>query len=304
MSKNIFEEMGKLNPYTARVDRSHPSAFVFLIDQSGSMNNRINFGNKSISKSEAVADSVNKILAEIINRCTKLEEKYHYFDFSLIGYGGHSNNADFLFEGNLEGKEWVTPDELAKNCTFKSFEVTRVVRGVEMKTQMQEMCWMSPKANSLTPMGDAFDMATKLLDNWCRNHIGVDSYPPVVINITDGQQTDCSNEIMLEKAEKLKSLGTIDGNVLLFNIHLADSASGGSIAFPTSIDQVGDDEHSKLLFNMSSYLPQNYNKDIAQILNQSFDKNKKYKALGYNVAKDFVKMLNVGTLTNLNKDDE
>ena len=64
MPKNIFEEMGKLNPYTARVDRSHPSAFVFLIDQSGSMNNRINFGNKSISKSEAVADSVNKILAE------------------------------------------------------------------------------------------------------------------------------------------------------------------------------------------------------------------------------------------------
>lgn len=304
MSGNIFEEMGKLNPYTSRVDRSHPSAFIFLIDQSGSMSNKINFGNKIISKSEAVAEAVNKIIAEIINRCTKLGEKYHYFDFSLIGYGGDSNKADFLFEGSLKGKKWVTPEELANNCSFNTIEVTRVVRGVEMKTEMKEMCWISPKANYQTPMGKAFNMATELLEEWCNKHLGLDVYPPVIINITDGAQTDCGDVDMLEKAEKLKSLGTIDGNVLLFNIHLADSSDNNSIAFPTSINEVGTDNHSMLLFNMSSYLPQNYNKDIAQLLNQTYDKNKKYKALGYNIAIDFVKMLNVGTITNLNRDDE
>ena len=38
---NIQEEMGKLNTYTAKVDRAHPTAFVFLIDLSCSMNESV-----------------------------------------------------------------------------------------------------------------------------------------------------------------------------------------------------------------------------------------------------------------------
>ncbi len=77
-----------------------------------------------------------------------------------------------------------------------------------------------------------------------------DCFPPLVINITDGQATDGSPE---SHARCVRDLASRDGNVLLFNVHLS-SRSERPIELP---DQDGalPDDHARLLFRMSSVLP-------------------------------------------------
>ena len=70
-------------------------------------------------------------------------------------------------------------------------------------------------------MNDAFRTVTNLVRGWCRRRANVDSFPPLVFNITDGQFTDASTEEMLRSAERLTSTGTTDGNTLLMNIYYA-----------------------------------------------------------------------------------
>ncbi len=54
-------------------------------------------------------------------------------------------------------------------------------------------------------------------------------YPPLVINITDGQPTDGDPR---DPAKELCGLASKDGNVLLFNAHLSDKQNR-PIEFPS-----------------------------------------------------------------------
>ena len=93
---------------------------------------------------------------------------------------------------------------------------------------------------------------TKTLDvmaDWCDAHMG--SYPPTVLHVTDGQSTDGNPE---ELADGLRQISTNDGPCLLFNLHVA-SGGGDEILFPRS-DMGLSDEYSRLLYRMSSPLPQ------------------------------------------------
>jgi hypothetical protein len=72
-----------------------------------------------------------------------------------------------------------------------------------------------------------------------------------VLHITDGESTDGDPETL---ASQLKQIQTNDGSVLLFNLHV--SASGGApVQFPASESALSD-EYAKLLFSMSSELPE------------------------------------------------
>ena len=75
-------------------------------------------------------------------------------------------------------------------------------------------------------------------------------YPPIVINITDGQPTDGDPR---EPARELRALASTDGNVLLFNAHLSDKQNH-PVEFPEDESGLPDD-YSRLLFRMSSELP-------------------------------------------------
>ncbi len=57
-----------------------------------------------------------------------------------------------------------------------------------------------------------------------------------------------------QAATDLMSLSSSDGEVLLFNLHLSSSAEK-AIEYPNDEEKLTDD-HSKLLFSMSSILPE------------------------------------------------
>ena len=104
--------------YTKTIDRKNPSCILFLIDRSGSMADPISgaFGKR---KANAVADAVNRLLSDLIIKCTKGEGIRYYYDVGVIGYGSDPKGfADLVTEGAL-------PKARADRCPWEWKQISR-----------------------------------------------------------------------------------------------------------------------------------------------------------------------------------
>lgn len=233
-------------PYTAEISRSNPTAFLFLVDQSGSMSDKMSNGK---SKAEQVADVLNRSLGAMITRCTKSEGTRNYFDVGVIGYG--ANGAYNGFKGALAGS-LMNPISAIEASPLKIDERKKKVddgAGGIVETTIKFPVWFEPNASGGTPMRQALTKAAEELVAWCDAH--PDCYPPTVLHITDGESTDGDPE---ELSSQLRQIQTNDGQVLIFNLHV--STSGATpVEFPAS-ETALPDNYAKLLFRMSSHLPE------------------------------------------------
>lgn len=244
--------------YSAEISRENPSCFIFLIDQSGSMSDTFGSGESTKKKSEALADAINKLLQNLVIKCAKAEGVRNYYHVGVIGYGNNQNSVGSAFSGPLNGKEMVPISDIATSPARIEERSKKVEDGagglVDQKIKFP--IWFEPIANGGTPMCQAFGKAKLLLQNWINQN--PNCFPPIVINITDGEATDGDP---LLPANELKNVASSDGNVLLFNLHLSSNKSS-PILFPDDSNVLPDD-YAKKLFEMSSNLP-NYMRNFAQ----------------------------------------
>ena len=289
----------KSKPYTAYITRATPSVFLFLIDQSGSMDAKVTLANgKKMTKAEFLSNAVNDTFNELLNRCIKGNEIRDYFEVAVIGYGGkNGSKANMAWEGGLADKSWVKMTELANYfLSEEEIEVMRSVRGKNIPSIVKHKKWVAPLAKYQTPMHHAFGMAAELLEDWIVRYKGQNVYPPTVINITDGQFTDTSNAEMLKSAQRIMNLKTMDGNVLLFNLHISTQTTT-EVIFPYKKEELPDnDDFAHVLFDMSSDLPDVYNLEIAKL--RGIDMMQSFTGMAYNASLDkLVAMMNIGTST-------
>ena len=300
LRRNVQEALKpiiKSNPYTALITRTSPTAFVFLIDQSGSMGEQITYDGENCTKAEAVARVVNQTVYELVNRCVKGNEVRRYYDIALVGYGDN-DTANLLWEGNLTGRTWVSPADLYENPKGHTpVEVENLIRGQIRKRTEQRPYWLEPVFAGRTPMKSAFELAETLLDGWLADHRGLDCYPPTVINITDGAATDAKDDELITIATRIKQRGTIDGHVLFLNVHLS-GAAGNSVLFPAKVDELPHNTHARLLYDLSSEMPANYHMAIANIRRE--DRAHKYIGMSFNAnVADLVRFMDIGTPTTV-----
>lgn len=285
-------------PYEVRINRKNPACFVFLIDQSGSMEST--WGNDdSQTKAEIVALQVNNAINELINICQKTEpEPRPYFDILAMGYGANGNEAEILWEGALKGRTFVKPADLKQNPTGNQGEIEIIRKTFKGQTTVKIPVpfWFSAVANSLTPMGSAFDKCTELLTEWTAQN--PTSFPPIVLNITDGEQTDCKDDELLNKAYHLKQTNTLYGNTLLFNVHIS-SHKEDAVLFPERKSDLPNVAHCELLYKMSSVLPTPFKKRIAhEIKKKDLMETTEFVAMTFQASVgDLTKCLDIGTKT-------
>jgi len=232
--------------YSAEISRANPSMFLFLLDQSGSMTDP--FGGGGGKKDQKVADAINNLLFNLTIKCAKSEGVRDYYHVGVIGYGEKVAPA---LGGELAGKELAPISKIA-DAPERIEERTKKVddgAGGIIEQKVRFPIWFSPVSKGGTPMGEALKVASRIVQDWIAAH--PDSFPPIVINITDGESTDGSP---LKAAEALRELHTSDGNVLLFNVHLS-SKGGATFEFPTGEGELPD-QYAKQLFTMSSLLPE------------------------------------------------
>lgn len=286
-------------PYTAQISRSMPTAFIFLIDQSGSMSELTTMDGNNIRKSEAVARIVNDQINELVLRCVKTDETRHYYDIAVIGYGSAVNYA---WHGTLQGNDFVSPKELQDNPYKKIIvrEEKRNRKGVSIK-EVEHIQWVEPINSGMTHMYGALKKAKDLLGRWIETHAKQDCYPPTVINITDGIVNDANEDDMMQISNEIKSMSTNDGNVIFFNVHISGSGDN-SVQFPGSKDEIPSrDKYAQLLYNMSSLLPFRYNDTIGMYKGE-INSNTRHKAMALNAGMSaLVQIMDIGTPTNINQ---
>jgi len=230
--------------YEAEISRNNPSAFLFLIDMSGSMTDPYGNGKR---KADGVADAINKLLTNLSIKCTKSEGVRDYYDVGVISYGKQVQPA---LVGELAGQTLASISAVANHParieerTKKEEDGAGGIAEIKVKFPV----WFDAKAAGSTPMCEAFKMAHGTLEKWVQAHPY--SFPPIVINITDGESTDGDPTA---DAANLRGLTTQDGATLLFNCHISGTA-GDSILFADAEEGLPD-QFAKLLFNMSSVLP-------------------------------------------------
>ena len=232
-------------PYQAEISRDNPTCFLFVIDQSGSMDEITEAGR---SKASFVADVLNKTLYTLVTSCSKSDGVRNYFDVGVLAYGGSDVASGF---GGALSDGIVHPICAISEHTLRVEERKKKVDDgaggiIELSTKFP--VWFDPKSAGGTPMRAALNKTNETIAGWCESHPG--SYPPTILHVTDGQSTDGAPE---EMAEGLRRISTKDGPVLLFNLHVT-VAGGGETVFPTSESALADD-YSRMLFRMSSPLP-------------------------------------------------
>ncbi len=234
-------------PYSAEISRNQPSCFVFLIDRSGSMEDAFGAGDSARTKADGVADAINRLLQNLVIKCAKEDAIRDYYHVSVIGYGDKTGPA---FVGSLAGRDMVPISEIGASPARIEERRKKVDDGAGglVEQSVRFPIWFEPVASGGTPMCQAMGTAAGVLERWLSQY--PDCFPPIVINITDGEATDGDPT---SAADKLRSLSSSDGNVLLFNLHLS-SHRGPSIDFPDN-DAGLPDKYARLLFGMSSPLP-------------------------------------------------
>ncbi len=209
------------------------------------------------------------MLHNVVTHCTQTTgECYDYFHVAVIGYATDDQGNAIVrsaLGGALAGKDLVGISEISENPLRVDEREKEVYDGAGGLTKRMEKfpVWVEPVTEHGTPMCAALTHVHGLVDGWVRQH--PDSYPPIVFHITDGESTDGDP---LDAGRQLLSLGTSDGNVLLFNIHISGSEDA-PLFLPAAEDElarISDQDRvlAEQLFAISSELPDSMRDRAAQ----------------------------------------
>jgi hypothetical protein len=276
--------------YQAEVSRKNPSCFLFMIDQSGSMADPFGASKSGKSKASGVATVINRLLHNIVIKCNAGDIVKDLYHVGVIGYG---KNIGSGFTGPLAGEFLLPVSKIAvlpSRIEDRSKKIDDGAGGLVDET-VKFPIWFDPIADGGTPMCEALLKAKTIIQDWISQH--QDAFPPLIINITDGEATDGDPS---EPARELQGLATSDGNVLLFNVHLS-SKQGDPIEYPNT-DSGLPDEFARRLFHMSSILPEHLQKS-AQI--EGYPVTESSRGFAYNAdIVSVIQFLEMGTRpTNL-----
>ena len=213
--------------YTQLWGTPSPGHIVYLVDLSGSMEDKVDY----------TIDTLNKVFYTLTVLCAKGNDVKERLTCSVIGYND---------------KAWVIWDDMSIRDIAQ-----KVVNARQNKTPIFD------KEKEFMPKGQtwmrlAFDEARKDIHKWIAKQKAANKImpAPIVINITDGYPFEGGStswekvsEATLKAARDLMSISTPDGNVRVFNIHHDPTVSASMSLFP-SIPPT--DPAEKFLFDASS----------------------------------------------------
>jgi uncharacterized protein YegL len=260
---------------------STPGYIIFLVDQSGSMNEPCS---QNETKAKFTAVVINRTINELIlinSAGNKVKDRVF---ISIIGYGGSGGTSideirsDYLskFADNpirIESGKQKVPDG----------------NGGLIEIDVQNPIFIEPVATGLTPMGSAFETVKNLIEKWIQEK--PNNPAPVIINISDGMPCPDEEEQKSKTiAQEIMMLSCTDGHPLIFNAHIGDSIN--KCLCSVSENELPD-EQAKFLFTISSKIPDSY-KEAAK--KQELDVKDNSRGFVSNADPEtFIKFINFGS---------
>ena len=248
--------------YTQSITRNHRTAFILAIDGSGSMAESILFRGRCMTKAEAVATITNDLLFELVERARRSDGVRDYYDIAVVGYSG-DDEVRSLLPGGEESGACQRPGGTG-DAGAHGGDRTPASRRQHRPTGDSRTGVIKPLSAGQTPMCEALRRVRDIAASWTSRTANAESFPPVVFNITDGEATDCDNEELRAVCDQIKALGTVDGNVLLINIHIAAGDTERPVFFPEAHEARYTNRYASLLYDCSSEMPAVFNEAIRE----------------------------------------
>lgn len=266
--------------YSTTISTRNRTAFIILLDRSGSMAEPITFNGLRTTKAEALSEITNRLIFELLCRARRSDGVRNYFDVALIGYAGDAlqpvvgERRGFIPITDFEQLAHVEP-------SHSGFTLPR---------------WVAPAAEGSTPMFEALLEASEMVEEWCARPENAMSYPPTIFNITDGEASDGDHADIVEISDRLRCCATANGNALLINIHLTSTEGERSIIFPRSVDELGGNYYARLLYECASEMPALYSSAIASLRGEVA--GGRYRGMCFNAsAAEVIAMMNIGSIS-------
>ena len=257
-------EQRYLIKYQNYYTRANPGLIVFLINQSKSMEAPWGEG-KTLAEQAAL--TVNNCITELGILFTSGDKIKECVNIVIIGYGGtkDSMEAELLRSGSI-----------ATLCTDDTIPVQHLKQMIPdgasgtITIDFELKQFVTPKSVGRASMSSAFQLSSALVNEWvtrAKETLDEDDHPitrddshdpvPLIINISDGEPIDCEEDVR-KYANEIMNINCPDGNPLIFNIHL--SACGDKEICMPMTDSIlsPNDKACKLLFDISSTLPETF----------------------------------------------
>lgn len=207
--------------YSQTVTRKHRTLFVIAVDQSGSMLGLPKGKSCDISRANIAAMTASMFIDELIYKSTNMGEVRDYYDVAVLGYSAGDvrplldDNQQVLpisvIAGKRDGLEQIIYD------TDGSLSAPKLFR-----TYVAE--WVKPTAFGDTSIVEMLYTVNDIVSKWCSNPNNRDSFPPIVVNITDDTRA-LNHSMVKELYSRLSSLGTSDGKVIVLSIYIDESGN-------------------------------------------------------------------------------
>ena len=267
--------------YQRCITRIARSAIIIAIDSSISMQEWTVFQNTRMRKMDAAALIANFAIDELVMRSTRSGDVRDYYDIAVLQYSDEtidtvigSENGGFVHITHLHES---MPQPVCYNLCQEEED------GTQSTIPMTLNGWVTPKAYGIAPMYETLVHIKTLVTKWCDDNANRASFPPLIINITDGCCSDAEAEDILDIASDIKSIGTKDGMALIVNVYLANEADDTTnTLFPALCDHFSHDHDCQMLYDMSSTLPLELEEIINDILGR--DGGETYKCFARNAS--------------------
>ncbi|HCS39736.1 MAG TPA: hypothetical protein DIW44_09160 [Anaerolineaceae bacterium] len=273
--------------YSAEISRMNPTCFLFLVDHSTSMQNPIMGIAGNPKKSEFVADALNKVIQSLVVSASKDMEIRKYYQVGVLGYGFEVKSA---LGGELANTDLVWIDEIYEHPLRIEDRIKKESDGVggfiEVSTKFP--VWVDAVSRGQTPMCAALNKAHEILAAWVEEH--PQSYPPTLINLTDGEANDGDARV---PAELIKSLATEDGNCTILTVHSSSNELSRQIVFPMDAKDLPD-HFSRVMFKVSSPLTPKMRATSEELMGTSLEEGARGLVYNADIA-GIVQALEIGT---------
>lgn len=279
--------------YQHTINRLSRSAVVIAIDGSISMQEWTMLHNTRMRKMEAAALIANFAIDELIMRSTRAGNMRDYYDIAVFRYSDDGIEPIIASEDNsmvhINSLQQATPQPICYNIVHKEEDGSECIMPITLHE------WVTPKAYGIAPMYEALAHIKEIVSKWCDDPFNIRSFPPMVINITDGCCSDAEEIELIDIARELDSIGTKDGTTLLINIYLANEQyERESLLFPSVYEDFSHDNDCQILYNMSSILPEELEYIMRDIVRDS--SQRPYKCFARNASIcEVLTMSDIGT---------
>ncbi|CAN5269763.1 VWA domain-containing protein [soil metagenome] len=232
-------------PYSAEISRTHPACILVLVDQSKSMSEPF-AGQPDKKKADGVADAVNRLLQNMVLKCAKSDGVRDYFQVGVIGYGGDvtSGLTESLDDVLVPISKLADKPKRIENRLRLIDDGTGGVTEQTVKFPI----WFEPEAHGRTLMHGAFEAAELAVSSFILSN--PESFPPIILNLTDGKPSDANP---IKVAKRIMKLATTDGPALVFNLLISEDPKPP--LYFLEDESLLLDVYAKLLYRISSVLP-------------------------------------------------